>query len=171
MMIQMHNERSNVIGLNQALELNWRWWRWIKNEEMREIAKRSRKSMFFNFASWPCEIFAQSCKTLKEDENNADGSSTLHHRAKLLGLVRKCIFSRFFDEEAFRRPLRWCKVCTWPWPINRNGNDSFKNFLIFPNCRTFQISSLYIILYFPSFSLIFSVAKLSCEIKSPSMSG
>ena len=109
--------------------------------------------------AWPCKIFAQSCKMLKEDENNADGSSTLHHHAKLLGLVRKCIFSRFFDEEASRRPLRWCKVSTWPWLINRNGNDSFKNFLIFPNCKTFYISSLYIILYFPLFSLIFSVAK------------
>ena len=34
-----------------------------------------------------------------------------------------------------------------------------RTFWIFPNCRTFQTSSLYIILYFPSFSLIFSVAK------------
>ena len=111
-----------------------------------------------NFA-WPCKIFAQSCETLQKDENNVDGSSTSHHHAKLLGLVWKCIFSRFLDEEASERPLRWCQVSTRPWPINRNEIDSFKNFLIFPNCRTFQIYSLYIIPYFPSFSLIFSVAK------------
>ena len=154
MMIQIHNERSNIIGLDQALELNWRWWRWIKNEEMGEIAKRSRKSMFFNFTwpcemkhngcwlqhtkgkvksnfAWPCEIFAQSCETLQEDENNAKGSSTSHHCAKLLGFMRKCIFSRFLDEEASERPLRWCQVSTWPWPINRNVIDSFKDFWYF----------------------------------------
>ena len=44
------------------------------------------------------------------------------------GLVRKCIFSRFLDEEASGRPLRWCQVSTWPWPINRNVIDSFKDF-------------------------------------------
>ena len=54
-MIQMHNERSNAISLHQALELNRRWWRWIKNEEIGEIAKRGRKSMFFNFAQ-SCEM-------------------------------------------------------------------------------------------------------------------
>ena len=121
---------------------------------MGEIAKRSRKNMFFDFArpcemkqngfwlqhtkgkvrsnfSWPCEIFAQSCEMLQEDENNADRSSTLHHRAKLLWLMRKCIFSRFLDEEVSKRPLRWCQESTWPWLINRKGIDSFKNFLIF----------------------------------------
>ena len=111
-----------------------------------------------NFA-WPCEIFAQSCETLQEDENNAKGSSTSHHCAKLLGFMRKCIFSRFLDEEASEKPLRWCQVSTWPWPINKNLIDSFKDFGYISNCRTFQISSLYIILYFPSFSLIFSIAK------------
>ena len=158
MMIQMHNERSNAISLDWDLEFNWRWWRWIKHEEMREIAKRSRNSMIFDFA-WPCEIFAQSCETLQEDENNAKGSSTSHHCAKLLGFMRKCIFSRFLDEEASEKPLRWCQVSTWPWPINKNLIDSFKDFGYISNCRTFQISSLYIILYFPSFSLIFSIAK------------
>ena len=81
--------------------------------------------------AWPCEIFAQSWEKLQQDENNADRSSTSHHRAKLLGLTRKCIFSIFLDEEVSERPLRWCQVSTWPWPINRKGIDSFKNFLIF----------------------------------------
>ena len=116
---------------------------WIKNEEMGEIAKRSRKSMFFNF-TWPCEMkqnefwlqhtkrkVRSNFETLQEDENNADRSSTSHHRAKLLGLTRKCIFSIFLDEEVSERPLRWCQVSAWPWPINRKGIDSFKNFLIF----------------------------------------
>ena len=43
--------------------------------------------------AWPCEIFAQSCATLQEDENEADGLSTSHHHAKLLGARAKCIFS------------------------------------------------------------------------------
>ena len=36
MMIQIHNvdEEEEEMHLDQALELNWRWWRWIKNEEM-----------------------------------------------------------------------------------------------------------------------------------------
>ena len=81
--------------------------------------------------AWPCEIFAQSCETLQQDKNAADGFPISHHHAKLLRLVRKCIFSRFLDEEASERPLRWCQVSTWPWPINRNVIDSFKDFWYF----------------------------------------
>ena len=46
---RVHNvdDEEEEMHLDQALELNWRWWRWIKNEEMGEIAKRSQKSMFF----------------------------------------------------------------------------------------------------------------------------
>ena len=51
------DDEEEEMHLDQALELNWRWWRWIKNEEMGEIEKRSWKGMFFNFA-WPCGIFA-----------------------------------------------------------------------------------------------------------------
>ena len=112
-----------------------------------------------NFA-WPCKIFAQSCETLQEDKNNVDGFSTSHHRTKLMRLMRKCIFSRFLDEEASRRPLRWCQVSTWPWPINRNEIDSLKDFFLhFSNCRTFQIFSLYNFLLSFIFFLIFSLAK------------
>ena len=50
--------------------------------------------------------FAQSCETLQEDENGADGFSTSHNRAKLLELVQNCLFSIFLDEEAPGRPLR-----------------------------------------------------------------
>ena len=34
--------------------------------------------------------------------------------------------SRFLGEEASERPLRWCQVSTWPWPINDNLIFSFK---------------------------------------------
>ena len=68
--------------------------------------------------------------------------------------------SRLMNGEASRRTLRWCQVSTWPWPINRNLIFLMKEaFWIFLICRIFQISSLYRILYFPSFSLIFSLAK------------
>ena len=50
--------------------------------------------------------FAQSCKMLQENENGADELSTSHNRAKLLELVRNCIFSRFLSEKASERPLR-----------------------------------------------------------------
>ena len=61
MMIQMHNEINNAIGLDQDLELIWRWLKWNQEKEMEEMAKRSWKTMFFNFA-WTCEKFAQSCE-------------------------------------------------------------------------------------------------------------
>ena len=96
--------------------------------------------------AWPYEIFAQSCEMLQEDKISVDAFSTSHNCANLLGLVRNRIFSRFLGEEASRRPLRWCQVSTWPWPINRNLINSFKDFFIFPNCKTFQISSFHIIL-------------------------
>ena len=38
--------------------------------------------------------------------------------------------SRFLNEEAFRRPLRWCQISTWHWPINRNLNISLRSFWI-----------------------------------------
>ena len=68
-------------------------------------------------------------------------------------------FYRFLGEEAFERPFRWCQVSTWPWPINRNLIYSFWKDIYISNRRTFQISSLYRIFYFPSFSLIFSLTK------------
>ena len=45
-----------------------------------------------------------------------------------LGLVRKCILSRFLDEEASGRPLKCCQVSFLLWPINRNGIYSFRDF-------------------------------------------
>ena len=131
----------------------------MRNETERLWLQHIGKLLKSDFA-WPCEIFAQSCEMLQQDENAADGFSNSHHHAKLLRLVRKCIFPGFLDEEASGRPLRWCQVSSWPWPINRNVIDSFKEpFDTFSNCRTFHTSSLYIILHFPSISLTFSVAK------------
>ena len=40
-MIQMHNEINNAIGLDQDLELIWRWLKWNQEKEMEEMAKRS----------------------------------------------------------------------------------------------------------------------------------
>ena len=121
MMIQIHNERSNVIGLDRSLELNWRWWGWIKNEEWEKLQRGVGKACFsishdhakFSHShakwnrvglaaahkgnvksdfAWPCEIFAQSCETLQQDENAVDGFSTSHHHAKLLGARAKMYF-------------------------------------------------------------------------------
>ena len=81
-------------------------------------------------------------------------------------IVRSCwgscenVFSLYFlDEIDSRRPFRWCQVSTWPWPIIETWLTHLETFDTFSNCRTFQISFLYIILYFPSFSLIFLIAK------------
>ena len=150
MMIQMDNERRNAIGLDLDLELIWRWLKWNQEKEMEEMAKRSWKTMFFNFA-WPCEKFAQSCEMLKEDENGADELSTLHNCTKLLELMRNCIFSKFLGEEAFEKPLRWCQVSTWLWFINRNLIYSFCGEIYFLIVELFRFF-LYRIFYFPSFS-------------------
>ena len=53
--------------------------------------------------------FAQSCETLQEDENGADGFSTSHNRAKLLELVRNCWSSCeivFFLDFLVKKPLK-----------------------------------------------------------------
>ena len=189
MMIQMHNERSNEIGLDRDLELIWRWLKWNQEKEIEEMTKRSWKTMFFNFA-WTCEKFAQSCemdqrgiwlqlKGKKWKLISHDHAKILHNHAKcskkakivlmnfpLRTIMRNCwnsckiaFFYRFLGEEAFERPFRWCQVSTWPWPINRNLIYSFWKDIYISNRRTFQISSLYRIFYFPSFSLIFSLTK------------
>ena len=44
MMIQMHNEISNVIGLDRDLELIWRWLKWNQEKEMEEMVKKVEKS-------------------------------------------------------------------------------------------------------------------------------
>ena len=145
------DDEEKAMHLDQVLELNWRWLRWIQKKEMGEMAKRSWKTMFFHFA-WTCGKFAQSCEMdqkwiwlqLKgKNENwfrmamrkfctvlrNAPGRRNwfwcIFHCAKLLELMRNCIFPYFFGEKASGRPLRWCQVSTWPWPINRNLIYSF----------------------------------------------
>ena len=93
------------------------------------------------------------CSTLREKWKavSHDHAKFSHNRAKssrkmkimlmdspLPTIVRNCwgscetiIFSRFLVKEASRRPLGWCQVSTWPWPINRNLIDSFKTFFTF----------------------------------------
>ena len=83
----------------------------VRNGLERNLATAQRGKVKIDFA-WPCETFAQSCEMLQVGENGADEFSTSHNRAKLLELVRNCIFSRFLGEEAFGRPLRWCQVST-----------------------------------------------------------
>ena len=178
MMIQMHNERSNEIGLDWDLELIWRWLKWNQEKVIEEMTKRSWKTMFFNFA-WTCEKFAQSCemdqrgiwlqlKGKKWKLISHDHAKILHSHAKcsrkvkmvlinfpLRIIMRNCIFSRFLGEEASGRPLRWCQVSTWPWPINRNLiyslKKTFRYFLIvdFPNIISLEFSTF---LHFLSFS-------------------
>ena len=49
---------------------------------------------------------------------------------EIVGAHAKLHFSRFLGEKASRRPLRWCQVSTWPWPINKNLIYSFRRLLI-----------------------------------------
>ena len=114
----MHNERSNAIGLDQL----WSWFgggwggfkgkKWQKGVKklnifishddakishshakwtIRHLCCKPKENLKVDFA-WPCKNFAQSCKTLHQDENAADGFSTLHHHAKLLGARTKMYF-------------------------------------------------------------------------------
>ena len=137
MMILIHNEISNAVGLDRDLELIWRCMvevdskerndkKELKNKVMqngpkgiytanqREISKlilHDHAKFSHGHAKWnriglaaahkgnvksgfalPCEIFAQSCKMLQQDENAVDGFSTSHHHAKLLGAHAKMYF-------------------------------------------------------------------------------
>ena len=47
MMIQMNNERNNVIGLDRDLELIWRWLKW--NQEKKKKGKKELKNYVFQF--------------------------------------------------------------------------------------------------------------------------
>ena len=164
----------------------WSWfggsWSGIKMKKWEKLQKRVEKPCFsilhehaknsHNRVNWNRMDFG--CNTPREKWKliSHDHVKILHSHAKrskktkmvlmdfpLRIIVRNCIFSRFLDEETSGRPLRWCQVPTWPWPINRNLIYSFKDFWYISNFRTFQISSFCIILYFPSFSLIFSIAE------------
>ena len=55
------DDEEEAMHLDQALELNWKWLRWIQKKEMWEMTKISWKTMFFHFA-WTCGKFAQSCE-------------------------------------------------------------------------------------------------------------
>ena len=77
----------------------------VRNGLDGNLAAAQRGKVKTDFAS-PCENPTQSCEMLQEGENGADEFSTLHNRAKLLELMRNCIFSRFLGEEASERPLR-----------------------------------------------------------------
>ena len=154
MMIQMHNERGNAISLDWDLEVvevesKWRNERnckkklknhvfqfHINTRKIRTVmqieiewtlvaAHKGKSENWFRMTMrnaprrrkwcWWIFHFAQSCEIVGA-------------HAKLLELVRNCIFSKFLDEEASRRPFRWCQVSTWPWPINRHLIYSFMDF-------------------------------------------
>ena len=138
----MHNERRNAIGLDRDLEVI----EVDSKERNGGMTKRSWKIMYFHFA-WSCENSAQSCEMdqkafllqIKREISKLishDLVKISHSHAKLLELVRKCwislemdillLNSRFLGEKASRRPLRWCQVSTWPWPITRNFIFSFE---------------------------------------------
>ena len=83
-------------------------------------------------------------------------------RAKWLSLCNMIILllnSILLNGEGSERPFKWWQVSTWPWHINTNLNLSLKNFLNTINYRIFYILYLNRILYFPSFFVIFSLAK------------
>ena len=163
MKIQMHNEISNAIDLDRDLELIWRWLRWIQKKEIEEMTKKSWKIKYFHFV-WSCENLAWLCEMdqnefLLQTKGKPQGWFRMimwnaPERRKLLLLhflvrtiKRNCWIScemtilllnfRFLREEASVRPLRWCQVSTWPWPINKNLIFSFRGLLDISNCRIF----------------------------------
>ena len=169
--------QSVWIGIWSWFEGSWsgikrkKWKKWQKRVEKlcfsisHEHAKNShsrakwtRKKFGYSSKGKLKTDFAWPCEMLQEGEIGADAFSTSHNCVKLLELVQNCIFSRSLSEEASRRPLRWCQVSTWPWSINRNLIYSFEDFRHFLIVK-FSRFPLYKILYFSSFSLIFSLAK------------
>ena len=156
MMIQMHNEKSNAIGLDRDLELIWKWLRGIQKKEMEKMTKRSWKIKYFrlhdhvkishDYAKWTRRNFCCKVRNAPRRRNLL----LLHFWFRTI--MQNCWISceitilllnfRYLSEEASGRSLRWCQVSTWPWPINRNLIFSFKNFLDISNYRIFQISSL-----------------------------
>ena len=57
-MEEEHNvdDEKEAMHLDQALELNWRWWKWSQKKKIGEV-----KADFV----WPCENFASSCEIEK----------------------------------------------------------------------------------------------------------
>ena len=123
----------------------------LKMKKLEKLQGRVGKACFsisHSYAKWNrmgvgCSILREKWKEISHDHAKFSHSHVKRSREtkmKLMdfplrtimrncwGLMRKCIFSKFLDEEASRRPLRWCQVSTWPWPINRNVIDSFRNF-------------------------------------------
>ena len=79
--------------------------------------------------------------------------------------------SRFLNRQAFGRPLRWCQMSTWHWPINRNLNISLMSFWILFIVE-FSIFSLLIEFFIFHLFLSFShLSNMPCETTSSSMSG
>ena len=114
-------------------------WLWKMNQKV-ELCCRLNENCQVD-STWSCENFTQSCEMLQEDVNCYCCIFLFHI------IMRNCLSScemtilllnsRFLDEEASGRPLRWCQVSTWPWPINRNLIFSWKSFLDISNCIIF----------------------------------
>ena len=129
----------------------WSWfggsWSRIKRKKWKKWQKKSWKTVFFHFA-WTCGKFAQSCemdqKRIWLRLKGKTGNWFRMTMRKFRTIVQNCIFfPDFFVKKVFGRPLRWCQVSTWPWPINRNLIYSFKGDIhTFSNCKIFQIFSL-----------------------------
>ena len=93
----------------------------------------------------------------------------LHDHAKMIVFVwngrNSCkimilmLNSIFVNLEGSERPMWGCQVSTWPCPINKNLNFSYKSFWDTFDCIIFYILYFNRIHYFLSFSLIFSLAK------------
>ena len=145
MKIQMHNEISNAIGLDRDLEFDLE----VVEVDSKERNWRNDKKELKNYV-FPFRMIMRKFHTIMRNgpkgicvANQREISKLISHdhvkishsHAKLLELVRKCwislemdillLNSIFLGEKAFRRPLRWCQVSTWPWPLNRNLIYSF----------------------------------------------
>ena len=115
-------------------------------------------------------LFRMNIRKIRTVLRNAPGMRNwcwcIFHFAQSCKIVRahaKLYFSIFFGEEASKRPLRWCQVSTWPWPINRNLIYSFWeryiHFLIVEFSRFPLSIEFSTFLNFLSLYLIFSLAK------------
>ena len=62
------DDEEEAMHLDQDLELNWRWLRWIQKKEMGEMTKRSWKIMFFHFAQL-CEMDHKAILVAAQREN------------------------------------------------------------------------------------------------------
>ena len=129
-----------------------KWRKWQKEVEKSSIlishehAKNSHRRVNWNRTDFGCSSKGKKWKLISHDHAKISHShAKCSKNAKLVlmhfplrTIVRNCwssckitFFPDFFGEKASVRPLRWCQVSTWLWPINRNLIYSFEDFFTF----------------------------------------